>query len=206
MEWVHCTLCMSQTPSPTRMPGSPDANSSQTYDDIANPRSWRECSGSQSARLRPNPQVGLEISTRHFHHPNGDSMKLPTRLFTAAALLSTGAVLAAPPTVVTAANSDAKCFAPWAPGTKMFQYPAKKGPYRVALANGYIANTWRIQMIQTGEGLCRAARSGRQSSRNSRSSRPERTCRPRFRRSTTSSTPVMTRSSSTPRTRRLSAR
>ena len=29
--------------------------------------------------------------------------------------------------------------------------PAKKGPYRIALANGYIANTWRIQMIQTAK-------------------------------------------------------
>jgi ribose transport system substrate-binding protein len=33
----------------------------------------------------------------------------------------------------------------------MFQYPAKKGPYRIALANGYIANTWRIQMIKTAK-------------------------------------------------------
>ena len=29
--------------------------------------------------------------------------------------------------------------------------PAKKGPFRIALANGYIANTWRIQMIQTAK-------------------------------------------------------
>ena len=35
--------------------------------------------------------------------------------------------------------------------TKFFQYPAKKGPYRIALANGYIANTWRIQMIKTAK-------------------------------------------------------
>ncbi len=78
-------------------------------------------------------------------------MKLRTQLITAAALLSAGAVLAAPPKVVTAANSDPGCFAPWAAATKMFQYPAKKGPYRIALANGYIANTWRIQMIKTGK-------------------------------------------------------
>ena len=31
------------------------------------------------------------------------------------------------------------------------KYPAKTGPFRVALANGYIANTWRIQMIQTAK-------------------------------------------------------
>ena len=30
-------------------------------------------------------------------------------------------------------------------------FPKKEGPYRIALANGYIANTWRIQMIQTAK-------------------------------------------------------
>ena len=69
----------------------------------------------------------------------------------AAALLAAGLAFAAPPKVVTAANSDPKCFAPWAGNTKLFQYPAKKGPYRIALANGYIANTWRIQMIKTAK-------------------------------------------------------
>jgi ABC-type sugar transport system substrate-binding protein len=66
-------------------------------------------------------------------------------------LLAAGLATAAPPKVVTAPNSDAQCFAPWAANTKLFQYPAKKGPYRIALANGYIANTWRIQMIKTAK-------------------------------------------------------
>ena len=61
------------------------------------------------------------------------------------------AVFAAPPKVVTAPNSDPGCFAPWSASTKLFQYPGKKGPYRIALANGYIANTWRIQMIKTAK-------------------------------------------------------
>ena len=69
----------------------------------------------------------------------------------AAALLATGLACAAPPKVVTAPNSDPGCFEPWAPTTKLFQYPAKTGPYRIALANGYIANTWRIQMIKTAK-------------------------------------------------------
>ena len=68
----------------------------------------------------------------------------------AASCLS-AAVLAAAPKVVTQPNSDPQCFTPWAADTKLFQYPAKKGPYRVALANGYIANTWRIQMIKTAK-------------------------------------------------------
>jgi ribose transport system substrate-binding protein len=46
---------------------------------------------------------------------------------------------------------EVRCFEPWTPSTKLFQYPAKKGPYRIALANGYIANTWRIQMIKTAK-------------------------------------------------------
>jgi ribose transport system substrate-binding protein len=62
-----------------------------------------------------------------------------------------GTAIAAPPKVVSTANSDPQCFAPWSSTTKLFQYPAKKGPYRVALANGYIANTWRIQMIKTAK-------------------------------------------------------
>jgi ribose transport system substrate-binding protein len=66
-------------------------------------------------------------------------------------LLAAGLAEAAPPKVVSLPNSDAQCFAPWATNTKMFQYPAKKGPYRIALANGYIANTWRIQMIKTAK-------------------------------------------------------
>ena len=74
-----------------------------------------------------------------------------TRIAAALTLLAAGVATAAPPKVVTLPNSDPKCFEPWATTTKLFQYPAKKGPYRVALANGYIANTWRIQMIKTAK-------------------------------------------------------
>ena len=48
-------------------------------------------------------------------------------------------------------SAEPQCFVPWTSDTKFFKYPAKKGPFRVALANGYIANTWRIQMIQTAK-------------------------------------------------------
>src|SRR4051812_45939752 len=74
-----------------------------------------------------------------------------THVAAAIALLAAGVATAAPPKVVSLPNSDAQCFAPWAGDTKFFQYPAKAGPFRVALANGYIANTWRIQMIQTAK-------------------------------------------------------
>ena len=58
---------------------------------------------------------------------------------------------AAGPKVVAGPATDPKCFAPWAADTKFFQYPKKAGPYRIALANGFIANTWRIQMIKTAK-------------------------------------------------------
>jgi ribose transport system substrate-binding protein len=53
--------------------------------------------------------------------------------------------------VVSGPSAEPECFVPWAEQTKFFQWPAKPGPYRIALANGYIANTWRIQMIQTAK-------------------------------------------------------
>ena len=110
------------------------------------------------------------------------------------ALFSAGVATAAPPKVVAGPNSDPQCFAPWASDTKLFQYPAKKGPYRIALANGYIANTWRIQMIKTAKAYA-ASRRSRPSSRSSRSSPPVKTSRRRSRRSTTSSIRATTRSS-----------
>jgi len=61
------------------------------------------------------------------------------------------AALAAGPKVVSGPSADAQCFVPWSSDTKYFQWPKKDGPYRIALANGFIANTWRIQMIKTAK-------------------------------------------------------
>jgi ribose transport system substrate-binding protein len=58
---------------------------------------------------------------------------------------------AAGPQVVSGPSNDPKCYVPWTDKTKFFKFPAKQGPYRVALANGFIANTWRIQMIKTAK-------------------------------------------------------
>jgi ribose transport system substrate-binding protein len=68
-----------------------------------------------------------------------------------AAIAVSATARAAGPEVVAGPSAEPECFAPWAADTKFFKFPAKKGPYRVALANGYIANTWRIQMIQTAK-------------------------------------------------------
>src|SRR6478735_2378196 len=57
----------------------------------------------------------------------------------------------AEPKVVAGPAADPGCMTPWASDTQFLQYPKKEGPYRIALANGFIANTWRIQMIQTAK-------------------------------------------------------
>jgi ribose transport system substrate-binding protein len=64
-------------------------------------------------------------------------------------LLSSTAM--ADPEIVSGPAAEPECFAPWAADTKFYKYPKKEGPYRIALANGYIANTWRIQMIQSAK-------------------------------------------------------
>jgi ribose transport system substrate-binding protein len=68
---------------------------------------------------------------------------------TAFVMLSSSAI--ADPEVVKGPSAEPDCFAPWAADTQFFKYPKKEGPYRIALANGYIANLWRIQMIQTAK-------------------------------------------------------
>jgi ribose transport system substrate-binding protein len=65
------------------------------------------------------------------------------------ALASTA--VAAGPEVVQGPGADPECFTPWGADTSYFKWPAKEGPYRIALANGFIGNTWRIQMIQTAK-------------------------------------------------------
>jgi ribose transport system substrate-binding protein len=55
------------------------------------------------------------------------------------------------PEVVPGPGADAECFKPWGKDTKFYQWKKKKGPYRIALANGFIGNTWRIQMIKTAK-------------------------------------------------------
>ncbi len=77
------------------------------------------------------------------------------RIF-ASAIVAAGFALSsqaakAEPMIVSGPAEDAQCYVPWSQDTKFFQYPAKEGPYRIALANGYVANTWRIQMIQTAK-------------------------------------------------------
>lgn len=61
------------------------------------------------------------------------------------------AALAAGPEVVSGPGAEPECFKPWAADTTYLQWPKKEGPYRIALANGFVGNTWRIQMVQTAK-------------------------------------------------------
>ncbi|HEX3350381.1 MAG TPA: sugar ABC transporter substrate-binding protein [Acetobacteraceae bacterium] len=80
-------------------------------------------------------------------------MRMTSRLAAigAAAFLMSSPAIAAGPKIVSGPGADTQCFKPWNNQTKFFQWPAKKGPYRIALANGYVGNTWRIQMIKTAK-------------------------------------------------------
>ncbi|HMA14542.1 MAG TPA: sugar ABC transporter substrate-binding protein [Kiloniellaceae bacterium] len=69
-----------------------------------------------------------------------------------AALLAAGLVspsLAAGLEVVSGPGVNPSCFAPFSAETKFLKFPKKEPPYRIALANGFVGNTWRIQMIKT---------------------------------------------------------
>jgi ribose transport system substrate-binding protein len=55
------------------------------------------------------------------------------------------------PQTVQGPSADASCFRPWGKATPYYQWTKKPGPYRIALANGFIGNTWRIQMIKTAK-------------------------------------------------------
>ena len=65
--------------------------------------------------------------------------------------LLAGTALAAPPKVVSGPGTNEACFKPWNAKTKFFQFAAKPGPYKIALVNGFVGNTWRIQMVKTAK-------------------------------------------------------
>jgi ribose transport system substrate-binding protein len=84
----------------------------------------------------------------------GDAMLAGIQVLRVAvtAALALGASAAfAQASIVSGPASDPTCMVPWKNDTKFIKYPKKNAPYRIALVNGYIANTWRIQMIKTAK-------------------------------------------------------
>ncbi|WP_346907682.1 sugar ABC transporter substrate-binding protein [uncultured Roseibium sp.] len=79
-------------------------------------------------------------------------MKALLKLSTAVAVFALSAHMAlAGPKSVSGPGADPQCFKPWSSETKFFQWDAKPGPYRIAVVNGFVGNTWRIQMIKTAK-------------------------------------------------------
>jgi len=79
-------------------------------------------------------------------------MKLATVISSAAVGLMLSASLSmAGPNVVSGPGADPACFAPWSADTKYMQWPAKEGPFKIAVVNGFVGNGWRIQMIKTAK-------------------------------------------------------
>jgi ribose transport system substrate-binding protein len=74
----------------------------------------------------------------------------------APAILAAGVALSASlavagPKVVSGPGADPSCFAPWSDDIKYFQWEKREGPHKIAVVNGFVGNTWRIQMIQTAK-------------------------------------------------------
>jgi ribose transport system substrate-binding protein len=59
------------------------------------------------------------------------------------------------PKVVPGPGFNPECFAPWKKDTKYLQWTARKGPFRLALVNGYVGNAWRIQMVKTAKAFAK---------------------------------------------------
>ena len=64
--------------------------------------------------------------------------------------LLTSTVAFAGPKIVSGPGANPECFKPWS-DTKFFQWAKKPGPYKIALVNGFVGNTWRIQMVKTAK-------------------------------------------------------
>jgi ribose transport system substrate-binding protein len=78
-------------------------------------------------------------------------MRVVQGLTALALLAGTAGATWAGPEVVSGPGADPSCFAPWSGDIKYLQWPAKEGPYRIAVVNGFVGNTWRIQMIKTAK-------------------------------------------------------
>ncbi len=81
----------------------------------------------------------------------GGTMKTINGLTALALLAMTAAPVFAGPETVSGPGADPECFKPWSDETTYMQWPAKEGPYRIAVVNGFVGNTWRIQMIKTAK-------------------------------------------------------
>ena len=75
------------------------------------------------------------------------------RLALASATILGGMAAAAwaDPERVEGPGHDPACFQPWSDDIGYLRWEAREGPHRIALVNGFVGNTWRIQMVQTAK-------------------------------------------------------
>jgi ribose transport system substrate-binding protein len=59
------------------------------------------------------------------------------------------------PKVVPGPGTMPQCFRPWPGSTKFLRWPARTPPYRIALVNGFVGNSWRIQMVKTAKAFAK---------------------------------------------------
>src|SRR5450631_4751977 len=83
------------------------------------------------------------------------------RAFALSGMLVAGLMLTtasfAGPKVVSGPGAQPECFKPCNDKTKYLQWDKKPGPYRIAVVNGFVGNTWRIQMIKTAKTFAETA-------------------------------------------------
>ena len=72
-------------------------------------------------------------------------------LLTASVALAASSTVLAGPDSVSGPGHDPECFAPWNDDIGYFQWDKRDGPHKLAVVNGFVGNTWRIQMIQTAK-------------------------------------------------------
>ncbi|WP_196258227.1 substrate-binding domain-containing protein [Pelagibacterium limicola] len=78
-------------------------------------------------------------------------IRIGTAIIAVSALMASTSMTYAGPEIVSGPGHDPACFAPWDDDVSYFQWPAREGPFRIALVNGFVGNTWRIQMVQTAK-------------------------------------------------------
>jgi ribose transport system substrate-binding protein len=74
-----------------------------------------------------------------------------------AGLLMSTILSFAGPKIVDGPGANPGCFKPWNDQIKFMQWDKKEGPYRIAVVNGFVGNTWRIQMIKTAKAFVEQA-------------------------------------------------
>lgn len=75
------------------------------------------------------------------------SSRIKVGVTSAAAVLAISLTIAG--TAFAASTYDPQCFKPWSPDTAIMHFKPKPSPYRIALVNGYVGNSWRLQMIES---------------------------------------------------------